>query len=96
MLILVVVSIRIALDTGLFESAGKATKDWEEAQDKEAELGNGKVKITATDENNKIKYITYKWNDEDETVIELPSATSPPKNKVFVLISLVLVIAIGS
>lgn len=33
-------------------------------------IGNGKVKITATDENNSLKYITYKWNDEEETTIE--------------------------
>ena len=33
-------------------------------------IGNGKVKIIATDENNKIKYITYKWNDEEETTVE--------------------------
>lgn len=36
-------------------------------------IGNGKVKITATDENNIIKYITYKWNDEEETTIEAES-----------------------
>ena len=29
-------------------------------------IGNGKVKITAIDETNKIKYITYKWNNEEE------------------------------
>lgn len=33
-------------------------------------IGNGKVKITATDENNTIKYITYKWNDEEETTVQ--------------------------
>jgi len=33
-------------------------------------IGNGKVKITAIDQNNTIKYITYKWNDEEETTIE--------------------------
>lgn len=33
-------------------------------------IGNGKVKIIATDENNTIKYITYKWNDEEEKTIE--------------------------
>lgn len=33
-------------------------------------IGNGKIKITATDENNTIKYITYKWNDEEETTVE--------------------------
>ena len=49
MLILVAVSIRIALSTGLFESAGKATKDWQTAQDAETELGNGKVNIGGTE-----------------------------------------------
>lgn len=33
-------------------------------------IGNGKVKITASDENSFIKYITYKWNDEEETTIQ--------------------------
>ncbi len=33
-------------------------------------LGNGKIKITATDENNWVKYITYKWNEEEEITIE--------------------------
>ena len=33
-------------------------------------IGNGKVKIIATDENSGIKYITYKWNDEEEITIE--------------------------
>lgn len=33
-------------------------------------IGNGKVKITATDENDTIKYITYKWNEEEEVTIE--------------------------
>lgn len=33
-------------------------------------IGNGKVKITAIDENNFIKYITYKWNDEQEITVE--------------------------
>ena len=33
-------------------------------------IGNGKVKIAATDETNFIKYITYKWNDEEEVTIE--------------------------
>jgi len=33
-------------------------------------IGNGKVKIIATDENSGIKYITYKWNDEQEITLE--------------------------
>ena len=33
-------------------------------------IGNGKIKIIATDENNFIKYITYKWNDEEEITVE--------------------------
>lgn len=33
-------------------------------------IGNGKVKITATDENNTVKYLTYKWNDEEEITVE--------------------------
>ena len=38
--------------------------------DEELLLREGKLKITATDENNKIKYITYKWNDEEETTVQ--------------------------
>jgi len=34
-------------------------------------IGNGKVKITAIDENNAIKYITYKWNDEEEITVQV-------------------------
>ena len=33
------------------------------------EIGNGKLKIIATDDINKIEYITYKWNDEQETTV---------------------------
>lgn len=33
-------------------------------------IGNGKVKITAIDENNSIKYITYKWNNEEEITVQ--------------------------
>ncbi len=33
-------------------------------------IGDGKLKITATDENNMIKYITYKWNDDEEVTVE--------------------------
>lgn len=36
-------------------------------------IGNGKVKITAVDENNFIKYITYKWNDGEEVTVEADS-----------------------
>ena len=41
MLILVAVSIRVALNTGLFKSAGDATKNWKSAQDIEGNIGNG-------------------------------------------------------
>ena len=33
-------------------------------------IGNGKVKIIATDEVNSMKYITYKWNDEEEVTVQ--------------------------
>ena len=33
-------------------------------------VGNGKIKITAVDENSFIKYITYRWNDEEEITVE--------------------------
>ena len=33
-------------------------------------IGNGKIKIIATDESNGIKYITYKWNNEEEITVE--------------------------
>ncbi len=38
--------------------------------DEDLLVREGKIKIIATDENNKIKYITYKWNDDEETTIE--------------------------
>ena len=46
------------------EEVGKPTIELDET------IGNGKVKITATDENNAIKYITYKWNDEEEITVQ--------------------------
>ena len=33
-------------------------------------VGSGKVKIVVSDENNGIKYITYKWNEEEEITVE--------------------------
>ena len=36
-------------------------------------LGNGQIKIIATDENNMLKYITYKWNDEEEITVNAES-----------------------
>ena len=33
-------------------------------------LGNGKIKIIDTDESNTVKYITYKWNNEEEVTVE--------------------------
>ena len=40
MLILVAVSISVALNTGLFKSAGDATKNWKTAQEKESKAGS--------------------------------------------------------
>ena len=44
MLILVAVSISVALNTGLFKSAGDTTKNWKSAQDAEANVGS-EIKI---------------------------------------------------
>ena len=44
MLILVAVSINIAINTGLFKSAGDATKNWKAAQDLESNIGS-EIKI---------------------------------------------------
>ena len=44
MLILVAVSISVALNTGLFKSAGDATKNWKSAQEAEANVGS-EIKI---------------------------------------------------
>ena len=44
MLILVAVNISVALNTGLFKSAGDATKNWKSAQDAEANVG-AEIKI---------------------------------------------------
>ena len=41
MLILVAVSISLALNSGLFKAAGKASHDWQTAQDAEGELAKG-------------------------------------------------------
>ncbi len=38
--------------------------------DEEVLRTTGKVKIIASDENNGLKYITYQWNDEEETKID--------------------------
>ena len=46
-------------------------------------LGNGQIKIIATDENNKLKYITYKWNDEQEVTVE---AENENQNKIETII----------
>ena len=44
MLILVAVSLSVALNTGLFKSAGDATKNWKSAQDAETNVGS-EIKI---------------------------------------------------
>ena len=36
----------------------------------DSSIGNGKLKITATDEINGLKYIKYKWNNEKETKVK--------------------------
>lgn len=41
--------------------------------DEEVLRTTGKVKIIASDENNGLKYITYQWNDEEETKIDAES-----------------------
>lgn len=38
--------------------------------DEEVLTTTGKIKIIATDENNGLKYISYQWNDEEETKID--------------------------
>ena len=58
MLILVAVSISLALNSGLFEKAGKATQEWQTAQDAEGELGAGKVNIGGTTYNSIEDYLT--------------------------------------
>ena len=58
MLILVAVSISLALNSGLFKAAGKATHDWQTAQDAEGELASGKVNIGGTTYNSIDDYLT--------------------------------------
>lgn len=41
-----------------------------EIDESEEMVRNGKIKIIAEDNDNSIKYITYKWNDEQENIIE--------------------------
>ena len=66
MLILVGVSISIALNTGLFDSAGKATQDYKTAQEAEQELGSGKVNISGT---------TYENIDDYEAEVQKEKIT---------------------
>lgn len=54
----------------------ETSKEFSREEDKEKPkieidetIGNGKVKITAVDENNKLKYISYQWNDEEPITI---------------------------
>lgn len=54
----------------------ETSKEFSREEDKEKPkieidetIGNGKVKITAIDENNKLKHIAYQWNDEEPIMI---------------------------
>ena len=75
MLILVAVSISVALNTGLFKSAGDATKNWKTAQEEEK---NGKQLIGDKEYNSVEEYmneinrknITFYWHNTEYTVKE--------------------------
>ena len=58
MLILVAVSISLALNSGLFEKAGKAAQETNMAKDAETELASGKVNIGGTTYNSIDEYLT--------------------------------------
>ena len=76
MLILVAVSISLALNSGLFEKAGKAAQDWQTEQNKEEELASGKVTIGNTTYNSIDEYIAeisgekeiHSWTRSGDTI----------------------------
>ena len=59
MLILVAVSLTIAMQTGIFDTAGKATQDWKVEQEHEQQIAGGQVTV-----NNKV------YNSIDDYVKE--------------------------
>ena len=76
MLILAAISINIALNGGLFEYAGKAVGDTQNAIDKEQELAGGKVKVGNKVYNSIDDYLKGK---EAETFSEIYTATTEYK-----------------
>ena len=58
MLILVAVTVRTAINSGLFGHASDATKRWGDAQEKEGNIGNGKITIDGTEYNSMDEYVS--------------------------------------
>ena len=83
MLILVAVSISVALNTGLFKSAGDATKGWKTAQDNEKNIGNGKITINGKEYNGFDDYIKQEvpsnWDGENTEIPEIKKNTETDK-----------------
>ena len=80
MLILVAVSIQIAIQSGLFEKAGKATQDWQTAQDAEGELGAGKVNIGGTIYDSIDEYLQITEKGSSSKVISKDKANNTKLN----------------
>lgn len=64
MLILVAVTVRIAVDSGLFGHAQNATNRWASEQRKENGIGNGKVEINGKEYNSIEEYLNR--NEEEK------------------------------
>ncbi len=67
MLILVAVTVKVAIDSGLFGHAKKAVDDWKAAEEQESNIGNGPVTIGG---------VTY--NSLDEYLATLPNTPETP------------------
>jgi len=67
MLILVAVTVKVAIDSGLFGHAKKAVDDWKAAEEQESNIGNGPVTIGG---------VTY--NSLDEYLATLPKTPETP------------------
>lgn len=68
MLILTGVSISLALNSGLFKKAGEGTQKWQAAQEKESEVGSGKVDVGGTEYNSVDEYLASLNNGTTTTV----------------------------
>ena len=76
MLILVAVTITVAVNGGLFEYAGRAGRETNEAIDKEQTLANGKVKVDGKWYNSIDDYMAGKYEGYVTTYAEASKDTN--------------------